>query len=408
MNKNFPSKILVILENFEYGGTTTHLINLMSSSQFKNKSFTIITNYNNKATKQILKFCKNKNIELIYFNSLNEILFKNLVLKVILNLIKPFLFLISIFQMVSLLKKLDFDLMLADCGGYGNFRTEVASIIAGKILRKKNMFLLIHHCYSKPFFWSNLINLISSFIGKYLSGIIFVSKATKKSIQKNTKLLSYFGDHSKVIHNGIYLKKIKKKKLKIFNKSKKFLILGMLSRIEEYKGQQDLIEAFNELPTKFKNKYRIYFVGNGKRPEVLKLEAKIKNYKLSKFCKRIDYLQTDSLTILNNFDIFYSLTRDFEGFGYSIAESLYTSVPVVSTNVGGIPEYLNNKNSTLVKPSDIAAITETLKNFVIRKKIFTEKSKKGKKTIIKKYNSDFMSKKYFEYFFKSANLSDQT
>ena len=153
----------------------------------------------------------------------------------------------------------------------------------------------------------------------------------------------------------------------MFYKSKKYLILGMLSRIEEYKGQLDLIEAFNKLPTKLQNKYKIFFIGNGKRSEIIKLDTKIKNYKLNKFCKRINYLQIDSLTILNNFDIFYSLTRDFEGFGYSIAESLYTSVPVVSTNVGGIPEYLNNKNSTLVEPRDIAAITETLKNFVAKR-----------------------------------------
>ena len=406
MIKSFPSKILVILENFEYGGTMTHLINLINSSKFKNKNFTIITNRNNKAKKQIIKYSKNKNMELIYYNSLNEIFFKNPLFKIIYNLLKPFLFLISIFQMISILKKLDFDLLLADCGGYGNFRTEVASIIAGKILKKTNMFLLIHHCYSKPFFWSKLVNYISSLVGKYLSGIIFVSKATKKSIYKNTKLLSYFGDYSAVIHNGIYLKKIKKKKLKIFNKSKKYLILGMLSRIEEYKGQLDLIEAFSKLPAKLQNKYKIFFIGNGKRSEIIKLDTKIKNYKLNKFCKRINYLQIDSLTILDNFDIFYSLTRDFEGFGYSIAESLYTSVPVVSTNVGGITEYLNNKNSTLVKPRDIAAITETLKNFVTKKKIFIEKSKNGKKMVIKKYNSDLMSEKYSKYFFKVINLSN--
>ena len=403
MIKDFPSNILVILENFEYGGTTTHLINLINSSHLKNKCFLIITNRNNKAVKQINKFCINKNVKLIYFDSLNEIHFENLFLKIIYLLLKPFLFLISIFQMISLLKDLDFDLLLANCGGYGNFRTEVASIIAGKILGKKNMFLLIHHCYSKPKIWSNLINLISSFIGKYLTGIIFVSEATKKSIQKNTKLLSFFNNRTAVIHNGISLKKAKKTKLKIFKK-KNYIVIGMLARIEEYKGQLDLVEAFNKLTFEQKKKYKIFFVGNGTKSELTKLNNQIKKYELQKYFKRIGYIREDSLTVLKNFDIFYSLTRDFEGFGYSIAESLFASVPVVSTNVGGIPEYLNNKNATLVRPRDINAISNTMINFLKKKKIFIQKSKLGKSLISKKYNLNVMSDNYLKYFLRSSNV----
>ena len=38
----------------------------------------------------------------------------------------------------------------------------------------------------------------------------------------------------------------------------------MLSRIETYKGHEDLVDAFAELPEKIKDKYIIFFVGNGK------------------------------------------------------------------------------------------------------------------------------------------------
>ena len=33
-------------------------------------------------------------------------------------------------------------------------------------------------------------------------------------------------------------------------------------------------------------------------------------------------------------------TRDFEGFGYSLAEAMAYSVPIISTNVGGSKEFL--------------------------------------------------------------------
>ena len=76
MTKSFPSKILVIIENFEYGGTTTHLINLINSSKFKNKKFTIITNHNNKAKKQIIKYIQLKDIIYLNYNLLKIFLKK--------------------------------------------------------------------------------------------------------------------------------------------------------------------------------------------------------------------------------------------------------------------------------------------------------------------------------------------
>ena len=60
-------------------------------------------------------------------------------------------------------------------------------------------------------------------------------------------------------------------------------------------------------------------------------------------------MNKDSRKIISNYDLLLSPTRDFEGFGLSIAESLSVGVPVISTKVGGVLDYLNNKNSILVK-----------------------------------------------------------
>ena len=54
------TKILVTLENFEYGGTTTHLINLINNKAFNNTFFFILTNKNNKSINQILDECNKK------------------------------------------------------------------------------------------------------------------------------------------------------------------------------------------------------------------------------------------------------------------------------------------------------------------------------------------------------------
>ena len=107
-------------------------------------------------------------------------------------------------------------------------------------------------------------------------------------------------------------------------------------------------------------------------------------------------MNQDSYTILKNFDLYFSLTRDFEGFGYSIAEALYAGVPVVSTKVGGTVEFLNEKNSELIKPRSITTITKLLSDFIKNKKKWKKKAINGRKTITKKFNSDLMADKFYK------------
>ena len=66
-------------------------------------------------------------------------------------------FLISIFQFYKLLKKFKFDILLGNCGGYGSFRSEMAAIIAAHFLRFSNKILLIHHSFTRPILWNNLL-----------------------------------------------------------------------------------------------------------------------------------------------------------------------------------------------------------------------------------------------------------
>ena len=125
------------MENISYGGATTHLISLLNSFKFRNYEILIITNKTNNAKREILKLSKNKSIKLLIYNSLNAILVNNYFLKIFFLFFGPIFFILSIFQMFLILKKNKFDILLGNCGGYGNFRTEMAAIVAGKFLKKK-------------------------------------------------------------------------------------------------------------------------------------------------------------------------------------------------------------------------------------------------------------------------------
>ena len=291
--------IAILIENIDYGGTTTHLINLINSNKFKLVNFFIITNKNNKAVSNILSSCDKRKFKIIYYNSLFIPFTDFKVFKLIHFFCKPILFFFSMFQMLSIIKKLNFDLLLADFGGYGDFRTEMSGIIAAKILKKKNLFILVHHCYSKPFLWNNLINsFLSLIIGRLVKGIIFVSDATRKNIIKNTLLTRFSKCKIAVIHNGVEIKNKNLKKIEIFRKYKSKLKVLMLSRIESYKGHEDMVNALEKLPEKIRNKYMIFFVGIGKPNYVKMLKKKIIDLDLKDNFKFFNYLNLNSIRIL--------------------------------------------------------------------------------------------------------------
>ncbi len=402
INKKKINSIAVLIENIEYGGTTTHLINLINSEKFRNKKFIIITNKGNKAVKNILSSCKKRRIKILYYTSLFFPFFSIKLFKLSHYFLKPLLFPISIFQMHQILKKIKYDLLLANFGGYGDFRSELSGVIASKILNRKNLFLLIHHCYTKPFFWNNLINkFISLFIGSFAKGIIFVSNATKNNIMKNTYLLKNSKGKMKVIHNGVNTNIANQKPLKIFNTNSKIKVL-MLSRLEKYKGHEDFVYAFSKLPERIQIKYKIFFVGRGDPFFVRRLKNKIINLKLKENFKFFNYLNFESIRIFKSVNVFFSLTRDFEGFGYSIAESLLAKTPVISTKVGGVVEFLNKDNSELIEPRDTKKITQILIKFIKKRNYFKKKAIKGKLLIQKKFNSNVMGENFYKFFLQSS------
>ena len=69
---------------------------------------------------------------------------------------------------------------------------------------------------------------------------------------------------------------------------------------------------------------------------------------------------------------------NYENFPVVINESFVLGVPVVSTGVGGIPEFLNDANGRLIKASDEQALFNLLNDFLDKKLSFNNKIIKEK------------------------------
>jgi glycosyltransferase involved in cell wall biosynthesis len=410
MENNSENKIKnigIFWESVEWGGVDSYLYNLISSDAFQKINIVIFTNKYNLGAKKLSHKIADEKIKFVYFKSLSLISSKNIFFKLLLNLLKPIFFLISILQFYFLLKKYKFEVFMGQCGGYGDFGSEMASMFAAKFLGYPVKTLVIHHACIKPIFWNTTLNLINNFLSKILTSVIFVSKATKDSVTNKSNLLDRSSNlKDLVIYNGISKnKKIKDNNIdELINKnSKDIFLIGMMSRIETYKGHIDLVKGFSKLAKSVKDKFKVYFIGEGSEEEIKNLKKIILSENLKKYFVFTGYINLDSTLIASKLDLLLSLTRTYEGFGLSIVEAMSVGTPVMATNVGAVSEYLNKNNSTLVEASNIDQITKELTNFAENKVLWDKRAEIGKKEIQERFDSEQMAKNYLNHFMQNLN-----
>ena len=312
-------------------------------------------------------------------------------------LFRPVIFLLTLYKIFTLLKKFKIDIFISQCGGYGDFRSDLGSIFISKILNFPKRVIVFHHSYSKPLFWVFISNFINSLIINCSNRIIFVSKATSKNLSKKFMFFNYKKKKTKVINNGIEIDRIKKNHEVIKLIKKKYINGVVLARIQEDKGHEDLIRAFKHLPIQVKKKIRIFFIGEGDKKYIKHLKDLINKNKLSNNFFFTGYIKGTGRDIIRYYDFLVSPSRYFEGFGLSIVESLSVGTIVISTKVGGVKDYLKNSNSILVKPFNINQICKALIEISKNQKHLVNKKTNGMILVKKKLTNNIMGENYFNF-----------
>ena len=164
-----------------------------------------------------------------------------------------------------------------------------------------------------------------------------------------------------VIKNGIseplfLAKSVAIDKLTI-NSSEDGLIIGTISELHPNKGHTYLLRAAKIL--KESNiKFQIHILGDGELFD--ELNAFINNNELSKNVFLHGFV-VGAPQYLKSFDVFI-LSSIKEGLPYAILEAGLASLPIIGTNVGGIPEIIiDHETGLLVKSKDPVGIANAIK-----------------------------------------------
>jgi glycosyltransferase involved in cell wall biosynthesis len=141
------------------------------------------------------------------------------------------------------------------------------------------------------------------------------------------------------------------------------VVIGTVSRLSVEKGVRYLIEAFGALHTRLGERVRLRIAGEG--PERRRIEALVRRLHLEAAVELLGEIEHDAVpAFLRGLDIFV-MPSIYEGFGVAAVEASATGLPVVASNVHGIPDVVRDgKTGILVPAEDVPALVQALDKLI--------------------------------------------
>jgi len=188
-----------------------------------------------------------------------------------------------------------------------------------------------------------------------ISKIICVSASTRDVISKTVKNKAKL----KVIYDGIDIDKFNgeanlrlKKKLGLEGKK----IISNISAIAAEKDYHTFVDVAEVIINKMPNTHFI-IVGSGK--EYKTIHSYIAEKNLQSNISMLGF-RNDIPNLLSIIDVFL-MTSVMEGLGSTILDAFASKVPVVATDVGGIPEIVMHETTGLLsKPKDVKGLSSNV------------------------------------------------
>lgn len=244
-------------------------------------------------------------------------------------------------EIVKLLKNKRVDIIHAN----------TTAVLEGIYLKKKLKCKLVWHVHEIILKPAIINKTISYLIGKYADKCVAVSKAVKKHL-----IDSKFIDENKVevIYNGVDTERfnpnVENKYLyKEWNVPDEAIKVGMIGRVNAWKGQNDFLDATEELLKKYSNLY-IFIVGSAFAGEEWRVDELKKKIADSKNRDRIIFseFRTDTPEIHSFFDVLVLPSTNPDPLPTVVLEAMGCGTPVVGYNHGGVTEMVINGETGLL------------------------------------------------------------
>jgi len=311
--------------------------------------------------------------------------------------INPFKDIFVFFEILSLLIQLKPEIIHTNSSKAGGI-AGLAGWIYKILSNKKIELIFTAHGWAinedRPKCQIKLIKLFSKITCLFYDKIICVSEydrqiAIKNKITCEKKLIT--------IHNGIDIKNInfltKEEAQKKLIKKTSPLVIGTIAEWTSNKGLIYLLKAIKKIKDK---EFDVILIGSGENPDKEKMIKFIEKKNL-KNIHLIEFIP-NAANYLKAFDIFV-LPSIKEGLPYTIIEAMIAEIPIIATNVGGIPEMIDNEvNGILIEPKNSHKLAEKILYIINNPKKANELAKKAKEKAEQEFTLEKMIEKTKELY----------
>ena len=170
-----------------------------------------------------------------------------------------------------------------------------------------------------------------------------------------------------------------------FNLPKEALYVGIVAQLIERKGHHILLEALRNMPER--ERLRILIFGKGPQREVL--ERLVREMGLEEIV-RFTGFRNDLPRWMGALDMLVHPAL-MEGMGISLLQASAAKVPVVASDVGGIPEAVRNgENGILVPPNDAVALRAAIRKLIHNPELRRQLGETGRRIVTEEFSIDAM------------------
>jgi glycosyltransferase involved in cell wall biosynthesis len=230
--------------------------------------------------------------------------------------------------------------------------------------------------------------------------IIAVSEYTKRELLKYYELNE---NKIRVIHNGVAVDKFKptNDKLKAkaelgFNPEDKAILY--VGRLYARKGLFTLIESMPTVVRRFRN-VKFIISGKGLSNEMKKLVDHATKLGVKDNIVFTGYFPDKKLPKLYQAADIFAFSTFYENLPFAILEALSSGLPVVTTNVGGIPEIIDDgKNGFLVEPFNSEQLADRILYFLENPSAASEFGCLGRKIMEERFDWRLVVKKVLKVY----------